>query len=109
VEELARSDYEVGTKLNDHFEVVERTPTEIVVRCGDTPRNPGPRPSDGLFVISAEIDEKRGEAVLGLKSCFFNGATKMPGPRGPMPPLTEHLHRWYARLWMVTGASKVTR
>ncbi|KAM7203196.1 hypothetical protein V8F20_004138 [Naviculisporaceae sp. PSN 640] len=109
VEQLSQSDYEPGTILTDHFEVVEKTPTEIVVRCGDTPRNQGNRPSDGLFVISATIDEKHGEAVLGLKSCFFNSERKVEGIQGPMPGFIEELHRWYSRLLMVSGASRVTR
>ncbi len=109
VDELSQSTYPVGAKLTDHFEVLERTSTEVVVRAGDSPRNAGPRASDGLFVISAEIDKERNEAVLGLKSCFFNGVDKTQGVQGPMPGWVEELHQWYARLWMVTGAARVTR
>ncbi|KAK4198847.1 hypothetical protein QBC40DRAFT_229268 [Triangularia verruculosa] len=107
-DQLSKSTYEPGTQLTDHFEVVEKTPTEIVVRCGDTPRNAGPRDSDGLFVISASVDKARGEVVLGLKSCLFNGNTRVEGIQGPMPGWMEELHRWYARLWLVTGSWKVT-
>jgi len=95
--------------LTDHFEVVEKTPTEIIVRCGDTPRNQGNRASDGLFVISATIDEKNGEAVLGLKSCFFTSEKKVEGIQGPMPGWIEELHRWYSRVWMTTGSWNITR
>ncbi|KAK0667480.1 hypothetical protein QBC41DRAFT_228406 [Cercophora samala] len=107
-DQLSKSTYEPGTQLTDHFEVVEKTPTEIVVRCGDTPRNPGPRDSDGLFVISASVDKARGEVVLGLKSCFFNGNSRVEGIQGPMPGWMEELHRWYSRLWLVTGSWRVT-
>lgn len=109
VEQLSKSDYEPGTQVTDHFEVVEKTPTEIVFRCGDTPRNQGNRASDGLFVISATIDEKRGEAVLGLKSCFFNSERKVEGIQGPMPGFIEELHRWYSRVLMAAGSLRVTR
>jgi len=109
VDQLSSSTYEVGTELIDHFEVVEKTPTQIVVRCGDTPRNQGPRDSDGLFVISAYVDESRKEAVLELKSCFFTSSSRVEGIQGPMPGWMEYLHRWYTRLWMATGSSRVTR
>jgi hypothetical protein len=108
VDQLARSTYEPGTQLTDHFEVVEKTPSEIVVRCGDSPRNPSPRDSDGLFVISAAIDRERGEAVLGLKSCFFISSRRMEGVQGPMPGWMEVLHRWYSRIWIETGSWRVT-
>ncbi|KAK3937145.1 hypothetical protein QBC46DRAFT_393370 [Diplogelasinospora grovesii] len=108
-EQLSKSTYERGTQITDHFEVVEKTPTDIVVRCGDTPRNPNPRDSDGLFVISAEVDKQRNEAVLALKSCFFNSGRKVEGIQGPTPGWMEEAHRWYTRLWMATGAWRVTR
>ncbi len=108
-EELSKSTYEPGTQMVNHFEVVEKTPTDIVVRCGDSPLNQGPRDSDGLFIITAVVDQARGEAVLGLKSCFFNSRTKVEGIHGPMPGWMEGLHRWYTRLWMETGAWNVTR
>ncbi|KAK4140452.1 uncharacterized protein C8A04DRAFT_14931 [Dichotomopilus funicola] len=109
VEQLAHSAYAPGTVLTDHFEVVERTANEITMRCGDTPRNPNPRESDGLFVLSAAVDRASGEAVLGLKSCFFTSKDKVEGIQGPMPGWMEELHRWYSRIWMETGSWRVTR
>ncbi|KAK7739715.1 hypothetical protein SLS53_005685 [Cytospora paraplurivora] len=108
--DLKTSTYEPGTKITDHFEVVEKTPTSITVRCGDSPvRNPGPREGDGLFVMYAEVDKERGEVELGLKSCFFNSKTKSDGILGPMPKYIEKAHQWYSRLWMVSASSWVTR
>jgi len=109
VDQLAQAAYEPGTQLTDHFEVVEKTASEIVVRCGDSPRNPDPRDSDGLFVISAAVDRERGEVVLGLKSCFFKSSSKVEGIQGPLPGWMETLHRWYSRLWIETGSWRVTR
>ncbi|KAK4124439.1 hypothetical protein N657DRAFT_391297 [Parathielavia appendiculata] len=109
VDQLTKSTYEPGTQLTDHFEVVEKTPSEIVVRCGDSPRNSSPRNSDGLFVISAAVDRERGEAVLELKSCFFISSGRIEGISGPMPGWMEVLHRWYSRLWIETGSWRVTR
>lgn len=89
--------------------MVERTANEITVRCGDTPRNPNPRESDGLFVLSAAVDRASGEAVLGLKSCFFTSKDKVEGIQGPMPGWMEELHRWYSRIWIETGSWRITR
>ncbi|KAK3346840.1 hypothetical protein B0T25DRAFT_289294 [Lasiosphaeria hispida] len=108
-EQLDTSTYEPGTQLIDHFEVIGKTPTEIVLRAGDSPRNGGPRDSDGLFIISSVIDEARNEVVLGLKTCFFTSARKVEGIHGPMPTWMEGLHRWYARYWMATGSWRVTK
>lgn len=109
VPQLEQSTYEVGTVITDHFEVVDKTPTEIAVRCGDTPRNPAPRDSDGLFIISAEIDRERGEAVLGLKSCFFVSSRKIEGIQGPMPGPIEVLHTWYSRVMAETASWRLKR
>ncbi|KAK5661792.1 hypothetical protein OQA88_9894 [Cercophora sp. LCS_1] len=106
--QLNTSTYEPGTQLSDHFEVVDKTPTEITVRCGDSPRNRGPRDSDGLFVIQAEVDAKRGEVILGLKSCFFNSATKIEGIQGPVPYWIELPHRWYSRLLLAAASWRLT-
>ncbi|KAL1870759.1 hypothetical protein Daus18300_005079 [Diaporthe australafricana] len=108
--DLATSNYEPGTHITDHFEVVERTPSSITVRCGDSPvRNPGPRESDGLFVMYAEVDKERGEVELGLKSCFFDSKNKNDGILGPMPKYMETAHQWYSRLWMVSASRWVTK
>lgn len=108
-EQLAAAPYDKGTHLTDHFEVLERTPTEVVIRCGDSPRHQAGRNSDGLFVIGAEVDRQNGVANFSLKSCFFNTARKIDGTAGPMPQWMEILHQWYARIWMVSALSRVTR
>lgn len=89
--------------------MVEKTPTSITVRCGDSPRNAGPRDSDGLFTMYAEIDKERGEVELGLKSAFFTTATRQDGILGPMPKYMEKAHQWYSRLWMVSASRWVTK
>jgi hypothetical protein len=109
VPELKKSTYAAGTLITDHFEVVDRTPTEITVRAGDTPRHTGPRDSDGLFVISAKADKAAGFVELGLKSCFFTSAQKVEGTAGPMPRWMEELHLWYSRIWMASAARSIMR
>ena len=84
-QQLRADTYETGTQITNHFEVVDKSDTEIAVRCGDSPLNRGPRDSDGLFVISATVDRDAGEVELGLKSCFFPSARRVEGICGPMP------------------------
>ncbi|RSL55371.1 hypothetical protein CEP54_009434 [Fusarium duplospermum] len=108
-EQLAESTYDKGTKITDHFEVVEKTPQAITVRCGDSPRNHSVRPSDGLFTISATIDKQREEVELRLRSCLFSSEGKITGIKGPMPPWMEELHQWYARIWSETASWKLLK
>ncbi|KAK3689666.1 hypothetical protein B0T22DRAFT_176571 [Podospora appendiculata] len=109
VDQLSSSTYEPGTQLTDHFEVLDKTPTETILRAGDSPRNSGPRGSDGLLVISAVIDQERREVVLGLKSCFFGSDRKVEDSQGPMPRWMEEMHRWYSRLLITAASWRVTR
>ncbi|KAF5019321.1 hypothetical protein F66182_8678 [Fusarium sp. NRRL 66182] len=108
-EQLAASTYDRGTHITDHFEVVEKTSNSITVRCGDSPRNQGLRASDGLFQISAVIDKQHEEVELRLKSVLFSSEGKIEGKRGPMPPLMEELHQWYARIWSETASWKLLK
>ena len=106
--ELKTSAYEVGTQIADHFEVVSKTPTSIIVRCGDSPRIRDVRASDGLFEMTAEVLEKEGVAEFGLKSVFYNGlAAPATGEAGvdkePMGPWTQWAHAQYDRLFMETS------
>jgi hypothetical protein len=102
-QELRSSTYEVGTEITDHFEVVEHTAESIVVRCGDSPLNKGLRSSDGLFEMSAKVNQAEGVVEFGLRSVFYLGLGKADGP--PMPAHIEFLHREYAKLWMETAVS----
>ncbi|KAL5341087.1 hypothetical protein BJX70DRAFT_359581 [Aspergillus crustosus] len=107
--QLASSTYEVGTLITDHFEVLEKTPERIVVRCGDSPRRQDVRASDGLFEISAVVKPEEGVAEFGLKSCFYQGLGKAEGEGGPMPPHVAWLHQQYTKLWAETALYKVRR
>jgi hypothetical protein len=107
--QLAEDNYDQGTCITDHFQVVEKTKDTITVRCGDSPRNPGLRPSDGLFSISAVIDKEREEVELRLRSCLFSSQGTVMGNKGPMPPWMEELHQWYARIWSETGSWKLLK
>ncbi|KAK0870844.1 hypothetical protein LTR87_013160 [Friedmanniomyces endolithicus] len=107
--DLSVSKYEVGTQITDHFEVVSRTPTSIIVRCGDSPRKMEVRESDGLFEMVVEVKEREGIAEFGLKSVFYNGMA-IPGPDKdgkmppePMGPWVQWLHGQYDKLLMETS------
>ncbi|KAK6441833.1 hypothetical protein LTR95_001942 [Oleoguttula sp. CCFEE 5521] len=99
-EVLAASSYDVGTKLVDHFEVVSKTPTSIIVRCGDSPTIMDVRESDGLFEMTAEIKEAEGVAEFGLKSVFYNGLKGFGGTDQPMPWHVQWLHQLYDKVLM---------
>ncbi|KAH1303151.1 hypothetical protein KXV31_008319 [Aspergillus fumigatus] len=105
--ELRSSTYEPGTLITDHFEVVEKTPDRIVVRCGASPRVQEVRPSDGLFEMSVEVKPNEGVAEFGLKSCFFQGLGKAEAQ--PMPPHIVWLHQQYTKLWMEAAIRNVLR
>lgn len=113
--ELISSTYEVGTKITDHFEVLAKTPTSIIVRCGDSPRVQEARASDGLFEMTAEVDKNEGVATFGLKSIFYN-STAGPQPdkdgmpaSGPMPAWIQWLHMQYDKVLMETAITNCTK
>ncbi|KAI5301436.1 hypothetical protein KEM56_001718 [Ascosphaera pollenicola] len=105
---LRTSSYKVGTQITDHFEVVEKSPTRIIVRCGDSPLNKDVRASDGLFEMSAVVKEDEGVAEFGLKSIFFTGTGDMK-EKGPMPPFIVFLHRQYDRILIETAIWRLMR
>jgi len=104
--ELAASTYPVGTQITDHFEVISHTPTSIVMRCGDSPRNSEVRASDGVFEMTAVVDEKEGVAEFGLKSIFFQGEGKSTGS---IPSHIALAHRLYAKLLMEAAVRNVLK
>lgn len=105
-EAMLQDKYTVGTKIVDHFEVVESQANKITVRCGDTPLNPDVRQSDGLFSMTTRYLTDTDEIEFRLISIFFNGAMDImdqaEGQRhkGPMPRHVEFLHRIYTKIWM---------
>jgi hypothetical protein len=105
-EELKNSNYDVGTQITDHFEVVSKTPDAIVVRCGDSPLKTEVRPSDGLFEMGVTVNQEEGVAEFRLKSIFYKGLGTADAP--PMPAHVEFAHRLYTKLWMETAIPNVT-
>ncbi|KAI5798840.1 hypothetical protein EDC01DRAFT_649469 [Geopyxis carbonaria] len=100
LQDLKNSSYEVGTQITDHFEVIDKTPDRIVVRCGDSPLKKEVRPSDGLFAMGVAINNEEAVAEFSLKSVFYQGLGKSNGTDPPMPAWMAFLHRQYARIWI---------
>jgi len=73
--QLRESDYSPSTQITDHFIVLSKTPTSVLIRCGDSPLNSPdkPRASDGLFEMCATADIEHGYAEFRMKSIFFVG------------------------------------
>ncbi|KAJ7079585.1 hypothetical protein B0H15DRAFT_953951 [Mycena belliarum] len=104
--ELANSTYPIGTVVTDHFEVVSRTPSSIAARCGDSPRNSGVRAVDGVFELTAVLNEAEGVAEFGITSFFFQG---LGTSDAKMPPPIAYLHRLYTKLLMDSAVRKLLR
>ena len=104
-DELRASNYDLGTEITDHFQVVSKTPDAIVVRAGDSPLKTGVRDSDGLFEMSTAINKEEGVAEFRLKSVFYKGLGT--ATEKPMPPHIEFAHRLYTKLWMETAIPNV--
>ncbi|KAH6865367.1 hypothetical protein BKA58DRAFT_442156 [Alternaria rosae] len=108
VKELAKSDYKVGTKIVDHFEVVEHKDDKVIVRCGDSPHVSEPRPSDGLFSMEVSKDDAAQMATFHLKSVFVD-TTPEGKDAGPQPGHIQWLHRLYTKLWMESATRKLIK
>ena len=108
-EELKGSEYAVGTRITDHFEVVSKTPESIVVRCGDSPRISEVRESDGLFEMCVDVRKEEGVAEFGLKSVFYNGLSGYKGTAQPMPPHVQWLHQQYDKVLMESALRNVMK
>lgn len=87
--------------VTDHFEVIERAPGRVLMRCGDSPTVTGVREHDGLFELGARVKEDEGVAEFHLKSVFFQGRGKSEG--APMPAPVVLLHQYYTKMWMETA------
>nr|GAT58948.1 predicted protein [Mycena chlorophos] len=103
--ELKTASYQVGTRVTNHFEVLERTPTSIAFRAGDTPLNPGIRASDGIVELSAEVKPEEGYAEFGFKCVFYRG----DGPGEAFPAPVAFLHRMYTKLLVEAALRNVCK
>lgn len=105
---LAISTYPAGSVITNHFLVLSRTPTSILVRCGDSPLTSpdAPRENDGLFEMSATTNFEKGYAEFQLKSVFYNGTEANRSATKGMGGFMWYLHQQYAKLWMENAVRK---
>ena len=78
------------------------------MRCGDTPFNAEPRPSDGLFSMEVTTDEQAQTATFHLKSVFTN-TTPEGKDNEPLPWHFQFAHRLYTKLWMESAVRNVLK
>ncbi|KAF2092554.1 hypothetical protein NA57DRAFT_82267 [Rhizodiscina lignyota] len=105
VKDLKESEYPVGTRIADHFEVVEHTPDKVVIRCGDSPDVPEHRASDGIFSLEVAIEGD--VATFHMKSIFFNSL-----PNASYNQLPWHIkwaHMEYDKLLLETAVRSLLR
>ncbi|KAJ4371805.1 hypothetical protein N0V86_008359 [Didymella sp. IMI 355093] len=108
VKQLEKSEYPVGEKIVDHFEVVDHDANKVTVRCGDSPLNQDHRASDGLFSMEVTTDERADTATFHLKSVFVNTTEEGKGLE-PLPWNFQLAHRWYTKLWMEGATRKMLK
>ncbi|KAJ9617283.1 hypothetical protein H2200_001004 [Cladophialophora chaetospira] len=131
-QQLNTSDYAPSTQITDHFVVLSKSPTSILIRCGDSPLTSpdSPRASDGLFEMCAVANLDEGYAEFRLKSIFYVGDENWAGAtttgqsgegagaggkevaekwenKGPMQGSMWYAHKLYTKLWMECGLSRV--
>lgn len=107
---LLTSNYDVGTEFTDHFVVLDKTSTSILVRCGDSPLNnpDSARAMDGIFEISAKVEVDEEFAEFKLRSIFYQGDPKLNGvTQPPMGPYSQQLHLLYTKVWMESAMNHV--
>ncbi|KAK5636626.1 hypothetical protein RRF57_012339 [Xylaria bambusicola] len=106
--ELAVSKFNKGLRFSNHFEVVDNSGSEIVVRCGSSPMESGLRKSDGLIFLSAKIDPEQELAIFHFKSALFSsGAPKGESTSHSLPPKMVRLHEWYVRMLSESAMANV--
>ncbi|KAF2993006.1 hypothetical protein E8E13_000380 [Curvularia kusanoi] len=106
VKQLEKSEYPVGEKIVDHFEVVQHDANKVIVRCGDSPSIQEQRASDGLFAMETTVNEKADTATFHLKSVFVN-TTAEGKDLEPLPFQFQFLHRCYTKLLMEGATRKM--
>ncbi|KAL4910618.1 hypothetical protein BDW74DRAFT_172092 [Aspergillus multicolor] len=103
--DLLASQYNAGTDIAGHFEVVERSKKSILIRGGDKISNRGLRPMDGFIELSASMDPQRDIVEFGCKTVFFQGLGE--SKKLPMPGPVIWLHELYAKALLASGVRHV--
>ncbi|KXJ94278.1 hypothetical protein Micbo1qcDRAFT_193486 [Microdochium bolleyi] len=109
IKDLGTANFDRGLRIVNHFEVVDKRPTEIWIRCGGSPLEPGLRKSDGLIVLGARIDRAAQEAEFTFKSALFSsGAPRQASDaKHSVPPKIVTLHQWYVKILTQSALARV--
>ncbi|KAK7426664.1 hypothetical protein QQZ08_006842 [Neonectria magnoliae] len=116
VDDILQDDYNQGREFLAHFNVLTRTPSSILFRCGDFPSVAanGPRANDGLVELSVVLEPEKQRAEFRFDSVMFQGANKIDHD----PPLLVAVlvkpfmtwgHQQYVKLLVETGIHNVLR
>lgn len=98
-----------------HFNVLRRTTSSILFRCGDFPfvAPNGPRADDGLIEVRANFKPEEQRIEFQFDSVIFQGLNKID--RVPLPvavlviPAMIWLHQQYTKALVETGIRNVLR
>ncbi|GKZ17707.1 hypothetical protein AbraCBS73388_010024 [Aspergillus brasiliensis] len=103
--QLLSSSYDEGTIVTNHFKVVAKTPTSIIMWGAESPpTNPEVRREmENLSEVSTNVDVDKGVVEFRLKNIFYNGAERITGDLFP-PPIVW-LHFQYCKLLVEGGVS----
>ena len=91
----------------DHFNVLEKTGSSILIRGGDVVSNQGLRPLDALMEVSVQVKPDKEVVEFGFKTLFFQGLGKAEGSLMPAPAVW--LHEQYARAMLESGVRYVLK
>ncbi|OAL29790.1 hypothetical protein AYO20_09082 [Fonsecaea nubica] len=99
--DLLASDYEIGTIVTDHLEVIAKGPTSILFRAGKSQGTAGEslRDHDSLLEVAIDPDFDAGVADLSIKTAMYQGASKAATTEKPMEKV-QRLHMWYTEMLM---------
>jgi hypothetical protein len=95
-----------GTYVTNHFSVISKIPTSIIMRgCFDPHQSPlEPQKVDNFFEIKADVDHKRKVAILRLRVATFDGTEAASNAEDPFGGFGGWLHRRYSTALVESGA-----
>ncbi|KAH7116322.1 hypothetical protein EDB81DRAFT_916693 [Dactylonectria macrodidyma] len=116
VAELLEESYEQGTEFVAHFNVLRRTPSSILFRCGDFPfvAPNGPRAQDSLIELRANLKPEEQRIEFQFDSVIFQGLDKIDHVPPPVavlviPVMMTWAHQQYTKALVETGVRNVLR
>ncbi|WYZ43137.1 hypothetical protein EsH8_VI_000836 [Colletotrichum jinshuiense] len=102
-EQLLKSTYPVGTIFADDFIVIDKSPNNLMLRGGHSPRvaPDSPREMDTFITLTTELDPQACVAKFKLKSMVLDGVSEGKGV--PLGGVEVFLHQQYAKFLLTAG------